>query len=421
MNSTAPNVLTVLGLALDFAEQGLAPDAYTLLTHCDLICGFPATLAALQKQNPDLAARQRFFSLTLPLEPCFADLEARRAQGQRIVLVAGGDPLFYGLGSTLTRYFSPEKLQILPQLSALQLACARLGQPLHELEVLSLHGRDAWQQLDCALLGQKSLGVLLDAQHPIASVARHLWQKGCRNYQFHIFSNLGHADEGYAHLSVESAQNFATHGAVTLILKRQDLAPRPHLGLEEDALCATTGYTTSLAVRATALALLAIEPSDVFWDIGSGSGQVALEAASLTLRGAVYAVEEKQDRACAIEQRAQRLGACNLQVIQGLAPTCLTTLPDPQRIFVGGGLHGKTAQKLLDCLCQRLLPGGRLLISCVLFSSFERALNTFQDLRWPLRILQVQASEARPLAQNLHFQAENPVFLLCAERPFEEV
>ena len=413
---TLPNRLLVLGLAMGFEEHELAPAIQAYLNESDLICGFPATLAALKAQQAEKAATHKFWPLKLPLEPCLAELEKKRAQGLRLVLVAGGDPLFYGLGSTLTRFFPREKLHILPATSALQLACARLALPVQTLDVLSLHGHPGWQELDAALLRQKHLGVLLDAQHSPAGVAGHLREKGCQNYYLHICADLGRKSETITHCSVDEALSYQGQGQITLILECLERRARPHLGLEEHLLTEANGYASSLTVRSTALALLAVQAEDVFWDIGSGSGAVALEAASLALRGAVWAVEARQDRADAIVRRAQKLGACNLSVLQGKAPDCLAALPAPSRIFVGGGLSGNNAQKLLQSLCQRLRPGGRLVISCVLLASFQTSLEFCQGLRWPLRILQVQASEARPLANNLHFEAENPVFLLCTER-----
>lgn len=416
MKSADTNPLTVLGLAMGFEERGLSAQHEAMLACADHICGFPATLALLKKLPQTQTLIHKLLPLTLPLAACMSDLEEKRSQGQKIVCVAGGDPLFYGLGSTLTRYFPPEMLQILPAPSSLQLACARLALPVHEVDVLSLHGRQATIALSQALLTQKHLCLLLDDQHTAAFVARFLLLKGCHNYRLHIFCDLGRSRERAWHLSPEEARELELTGSVTVILECTEKHPRPYLGLEQEDIVDNMGYASSLSVRATALALLAVQPEDTIWDIGSGSGAVALEAASLARQGAVYAVEAQSDRASTIVRRAQKLGACHLEVIQGSAPDCLEDLPAPHKIFVGGGLSQDHGQKLLTALCQRLQPGGRLVISCVLFSTFQTCLNTLKTLRWPLRILQVQSSQARPLAHDLHFQAENPVFLLCAQR-----
>lgn len=144
---------------------------------------------------------------------------------------------------------------------------------------------------------------------------------------------------------------------------------------------------------------------------------MALEAAVLAHEGRVVAVERSAGRAMSIQENRRRFGAAILDVCLGQAPECLPSLPDPQRVFIGGGLSGEDAEDILGHVCHRLPPGGRLVASCVLLDTFCLCRRFLEGLDWPLEIMQIQASEARELAGDLHLAALNPVFLLAAQKP----
>ena len=147
---------------------------------------------------------------------------------------------------------------------------------------------------------------------------------------------------------------------------------RPHPGLLPAELRHEDGLLTKPAVRAAALALLRPEPRHTVWDLGAGSGSVALEAACLAHEGRVVAVERTPSRALDIQENRRRFGAASVDVCLGTVPQCLPRLPDPHRVFIGGGLSGDGAHNLLEQVCRRLLPGGRLVVSCILLDTLAR-------------------------------------------------
>ena len=247
-------------------------------------------------------------------------------------------------------------------------------------------------------------------------IARHLLDRGVDWFTAHVFERMGAPDEVH-HARALAETACARFGpACVLILDPTGTVRRPYLGID-DAELAVEGCFTRKPVRAAALALLGIGPRHVVWDLGAGSGAVSLEAAALAHEGRVIAVERDPDRAIGIQENRRRFGAATVEVCLGTAPDCLRDLPEPQRIFIGGGLSGPDGAVLLATACARLAPGGRLAATCVLLESFHRCREALQKRGWPVEILQIQSAEAQPLGAGSHLVARNPVFLLAGRKP----
>jgi precorrin-6Y C5,15-methyltransferase (decarboxylating) len=234
---------------------------------------------------------------------------------------------------------------------------------------------------------------------------------------------------------------------------REAARPWP-FGLSDNALARENDLLTKGPVRAAALAALGIEADHIVWDLGAGSGAVSLEAARLAWRGRVYAVERNPDRLALIRENRRLYGAANLEIIEGDMPGCLRrragdgspvetlfreaarqaggaadgserresagsiALPDPHRVFLGGGLGGdpETAGEILTLAWRALLPGGRLLADCILFSSLTRCRAVLQDLGAKTDVTCLQASVSVPLAGDIRLRGLNPVFLIVGEK-----
>ena len=321
----------VLILGLDCAQplrEGLAPARLRLIEQADVLCGGRRLLAAFD----DLPARQ--LPLTAPLEPVLARISHLRAGGKKVVVLADGDPLFYGIGTTLLRQLGPEAVRILPGVSSLQQACARLGLPWHDVICLSLHGRDDLTPLHTAVHRQRPISLLTDARMTPDLLARHLLDRGVDWFAMHVFEHMGSDGEQEHHLTLAEAAA-ARFGAVcTVLLTPAGEMRRPHPGLLPAELRHEDGLLTKPAVRAAALALLRPEPRHTVWDLGAGSGSVALEAACLAHEGRVVAVERTPSRALDIQENRRRFGAASVDVCLGTVPQCLPRLP---------GLHRRRA------------------------------------------------------------------------------
>lgn len=434
-----PSPITVLGLDCG-RPRGLASltaEQKLLLHKADVICGGRQILHDLTGHAPEdgpggtapgpdgEAARQetlnaRLLPLSTPLEPVITRLSQMRAAGERVIMLADGDPLLFGIGGTLVRLLGQDAVELVPAVSSLQQACARLALPWHRVICLSLHGRDDLGPLNAAVSKNAPLCVLTDARMSPDVLARHLLDRGVDWFTVHVFERMGAPDEQGSHLSMAQAAGGVFGPACTLVLVPGDAPRRTRLGLNAGELAVDRGLISKKPVRAAALALLQIEPHHVVWDVGSGSGAVALEATVLAHEGRVVAVERSVGRAMSIQENRRRFGAATLDVRLGQAPECLPSLPDPHRVFVGGGLSGEDGEDILGHVCLRLPPGGRVVASCVLLDTLCLCRRFFERLGWPVEISQIQASEGRELGGDVHLAAMNPVFLLAAQKPAPE-
>lgn len=416
--------IVVLGLDCG-RPRGLAaltPCQQEMAAKADVICGGKALLeefAAPEADSPakDPALTARLLPLTLPLEPLLTRLSQLRATGKRVLVLADGDPLLFGIGATLARRLGPDSLLLLPAVSSLQQACARLALPWHRVVCLSLHGRDDLAPLNAAAGKDVPLCVLTDARMPPDVLARHLLDRGVDWFRTHIFERMGADDEIRSDLSLAEAAGQTFGPACTMLLVPESPPRRPCLGLETAQLATEKGLVSKKTVRAAALALLVIEPRHVVWDIGAGSGAVSLEAAVLAHEGRVVAVERSAGRAMSIQENRRRFGAAILDVRLGKAPECLASLPDPQRVFIGGGLSGEDGEDILHHVCRRLPEGGRVVASCVLLDTLFLCRRFLERLGWPVEIVQLSTAVGRELGSDVHLAAQNPVFLLLASKP----
>ncbi|MCH5277933.1 MAG: precorrin-6y C5,15-methyltransferase (decarboxylating) subunit CbiE [Desulfovibrionaceae bacterium] len=426
-----PPPITVIGLGLDDA---LRPEALRILRQAETLALPRRLLKRFQR------SKARLIPLSPPLEPALQALEEHRRQGRRCVVLADGDPLLYGIGASLARRLgtageTPDKaLRILPGLSALQTACARLALPWHDLRAVSLHGRTDWIPLAHAVLGGHPVGVYTDEARTPAHIARFLLERGVDWYRMAVAADLETPRECLRQVELHEAAGLTWAGGETVVLVPAGPARGPRLGLDESALVADAGLFTKAPVRAAALSLLGLTPDATLWDIGAGSGAVALEAAALVPRGRVFAVERQPDRVLCIQENRRRLGAPHLDIVQDSAPAGLDALPDPDAIFVGGGLSSgpaihacetscpapeADAAPLLNILLERLKAGGTLVAACSLLSSLRTLTGYLESRGLPCELTQIQAAVSSPLAGSLTLKAHNPIMLVRTRKARE--
>ncbi|WMW66828.1 precorrin-6y C5,15-methyltransferase (decarboxylating) subunit CbiE [Nitratidesulfovibrio liaohensis] len=394
------------------------------------------------------------------LDAALQAMDACRARGLRVAVLADGDPLFFGIGARLAGHFGPEALRVLPAASCLQQAAARLALPWQDARCVSLHGRNDYRPLASALRRALHEGVpvcvLTDGHNTPGAIARFLIERGVTGLRLHAFADMGSPDERHVafalpHDTTRMKEQVAAVGergepdkrdelddldelggnCTVLLVPRAAPAPSPHapigrsalpvLGIPDQDFAMQARLITKWPVRAAGLAALRIAPGHTVWDLGAGSGAVSVEAAALARDGLVVAVERDPARVALIEQNRRRFRAPNLHVVHAELPGCPDDLPDPDRIFMGGGLsgegHSPQADPLLDAVCRRLPPGGRLVVHCVLLGTLERVRAALVRHRWPAEVACIQASEAVPLLGDLRLAAMNPVFIVAATQP----
>ncbi len=390
------------------SPEDLTPKVREILREAQVLVGGRRLLDYF----PDHPAQQ--ILLGKDPEAALAQLPALAAR-LRVVVLASGDPNFYGIGPLVVKVMGADRVIIHPNVTAVQAACARLKLPWQDAVVTSLHGR-TWAPLAAAL--NRAAGKLIvytDPEHNPAAIARFLLARGDSEARLCVLEDLGRKTERLTWLSPAEAQarEFSPLNLVVILPAAGDKpAPaRLHLGLPEAALVHQGGLITKTEVRAVALAKLELFPGLTLWDVGAGCGSVGLEASLLLPGGQIFAVEQDQARADQIRVNAEKFGVMNLQAVCGHAPECLAPLPDPHRVFLGGG--GRDLPEILQEVTGRLTAGGRLVLTATLLETLETARTVLAAAAWQIDLTQLQVSRSRPLAGGNYLQALNPVWIVA--------
>lgn len=302
-----------------------------------------------------------------PLRPAVPGLLAAHA-GSRIAVLASGDPMFYGIGRALTEVLGTGGPRILPHPSSVSYACARIGWPVEDTEVVTLVGRPAARLAAALHHGRRVLVLSADATTP-AAVAGLLREQGFGPSRLRVLEQLGGADEAclegtadqWPHPPGDPLNVIAIDCLRTPEALRLGAVPGlPDAAYEHD------GQLTKRHIRAATLGVLAPAPGELLWDVGGGSGSIAIEWMRTHPSCRAITVERDPERARRITHNADRLGVPALRVVTGPAPGNLDRLPAPDAVFIGGGL---TVPGLLDACWDALPPGGRLVANTVTLES----------------------------------------------------
>lgn len=378
--------LDLVGIGED-GLAGLGEVARELVLRAEVLVGGRRHLALL----PETGAERIIWRS--PLADSFIDIEARA--GRRIVVLASGDPLWYGVGRILRERLHGWVVRIHPQISAFQLACARLGWPVEEVASLSLHGRPMATLARWLQPGRRLLLLTSDGASPPA-IGRLLVAQGFGGSRAHVLAQLGgSAESTWSGTAAELAQaaRFADLNVVAVELVAspgsRPLSVAP--GLPDDAF-EHDGTITKAEVRAATLSALAPMAGLLLWDVGAGAGSVAIEWLRLEPAARAIAIEARADRAASLRRNAERLGVPGLVVVEGRAPAVLAGLDEPDRIFLGGGV---ATAGLIEHLRDRLKFGGRLVANAVTVEGEARLAAFAERHGGMLRRIAVQRAEDR--------------------------
>jgi precorrin-6Y C5,15-methyltransferase (decarboxylating) len=407
-------VIPVQVVGLGMSPDDLTPRALNIIQGAQVLVGGKRLLAYF----PDHPAEKLI--LGKDPESTIGKLP-ELAHDRRVVVLASGDPNFYGIGPLVVRILGPENVTLHPNLTAVQAAAARLKVPWHESRVVSLHGR-GWEALEAALNEPGPLFIYTDPVHTPGAIAQRLLDQGRTQVRLCVLEDLGAATEHLTWMDLEEAAG-RTFSPLNMVMLKQgalqeDLsctASGLHLGMPEEAYSPERGLITKAEVRAVVLAKLALYPGQVLWDVGAGSGSVGLEASLLLGQGRILAVEKKPGRAAQIAANRDKFQVANLEVICGQAPECLANLPDPDRVFMGGG--GKNLADILREALRRLRPQGLVVLSATLLETLEEARRVLLQENWLVDVIQIQVSRKQPLSEGSYFKALNPVWIVTGSAP----
>ena len=338
---------------------------------------------------------------------------------KRVVVLASGDPLFFGIGALLIRSLGRDRVRVYPNITSVAAAFARIGEPWGTVRVVSLHGREGEGPLQAALMESETVAVLTDPNWTPARLADHLMAGGHSDLSMAVLEQLGAPEERVRWMAPADAAAGTFEEPNLVVLKRPAEArplPGVHPGMPESAFAHQRGLITKAEVRAVTLAKLRLDADDLtFWDLGAGSGAVSVEAARLLRRGRVIAVEKDPDRRADIDANRRRYGMTRIEIVDARLPDGMDALPTPDRVFVGGG--GADLGAIINTAADRLRPGGTLVMNTVLLASLSTGLGILTDRGWTPEVVQVQISRSHPMPHDLRLVAHNPVFILSGTKP----
>jgi len=328
----------------------------------------------------------------------------RGFKGRRVVVLATGDPLWFSVGARIGRAIDPAEIVYHPQLSAFQLAAARMGWSLADVETLTVHGRPVEQMIAFIQPGARLLILTTGAQTP-AQIAGFLTERGFGGSKMTVLAAMGGEREarfdGIAQDWNHTVPAFNTLAVDCVAAPDAALLPRVP-GLADDMFC-HDGTMTKQEVRAATLAKLMPMRGALLWDIGCGCGSVAVE----WMRAARYAraigIEPRADRRAMAAANALALGTPRLELIEGQVPEALTGLAAPDAVFIGGGLSIET----FDAAWEALRPLGRLVCNAVTLES-EAVLIALHKAHGG-QLVKLQVNRAEPVGNLTGWRPLMPV------------
>jgi precorrin-6Y C5,15-methyltransferase (decarboxylating) len=353
--------VTVVGIGAD-GWDGLSPAARRAIEAAEVLRGSARQLSLVPATVP--AERVPWPS---PLAPALRGMSTAHP-GRRVVVLASGDPMFSGIGTSLVRLLGPAAVEVVPHPSSVTLACARLGWAVEETTVVSVVGRPIELLAPHATPGRRLLVLGSDTATP-AEVASRLASWGYGASRLIALAQLGGPDERrFTGLAGDWPHAETDPLVITAVEVVADpgTVPLPTVpGLPDDAY-ASDGQLTKRDVRAVTLSRLAPLPGQLLWDVGAGAGSIGIEWMRVHPSCRAIAVESHPERAHRIGLNAARLGVPDLQVVEGTAPDALLGLPGPAAVFIGGGA---TVPGVLETCWDALAPGGRLVVNAVTVQS----------------------------------------------------
>jgi precorrin-6Y C5,15-methyltransferase (decarboxylating) len=353
-----------------------------------------------------------------------------------LVLLASGDPLFFGIGRRMITELGAENIEILPDLSSMQVAFSRVNIAWDDAFFISLHGgpdigkRRAlpYEVKDIPQLLEQSgkMGILTDKENSPVVIAQVL-QSAFRNSKsaivLYVCEHLGYDDEKVISGTPDEISRMSFRDPNVVIIQRTEdrgqstddkkQKSETRFGLREEEILHDRGLITKDEVRAVTIHKLRLPRSGVLWDIGAGSGSVSIEAARLMPNLRVFAVEKDQERINTIKENVKRFSIGNMQIGHGSAPEALANLPAPDRVFIGGsgGNLGDIVKHISG-----VMASGIVVINAATLETLQEAMAGLEAHGFAVDVSEISVSRSKVIAGKRLMSALNPVFIVKGER-----
>lgn len=339
-------------------------------------------------------------------------VECLKSKNKNTVVLASGDPLFYGIGGYLSKKLDAE---IYPNVSSIQLAFAKMGERWQDAAFISVHGR-SMKGLAQKIDGTDKVALLTDDTNTPAQIAEYLLEYGMVEYEMFVAENLGEETErtGWYKLKELVAKAFSPLNIV--VLKRVSASPAWTIGIEDEEFFQRKpekGLITKKEIRTLSIAALKLRENSTVWDIGTCTGSLAIEAARIAREGKVFAIEKNEADLGNCYENMKKFRT-DFTVVHGKAPDHLHEFKDPDAVFIGG--TAGSMDPILEICCKRLKENGRIVVNAVTIENLYEAVNGFKKYGFKIDITLCQISRSKPILNLTRCDALNPIYIITGKR-----
>lgn len=390
----------------DNGQESLLPQYRQWIADCEVLVGGERVLEFFPS----------FTGEKIVIKGGLSTLVEKLAQETRkTVILASGDPLFYGIGGYLAKKLT---IEVYPYMSSIQLAFSKMGESWQDAYVTSIHGRPI-KGLAQRIDGKKKVALLTDADNNPNALARYLKHFGMTEYRAFVAENLQGIDEKFGWYSLDEMEE-GQFSSLNVVILQQTSAPKRYaLGIDDEEFSQRKpdkGLITKKEIRVLSLQAMQLQKDSTIWDVGTCTGSMAIEAGKLAPEGQVYAVEKNAPDLENCLQNQQKFRV-DLTAIHSKAPAGLEQFPDPDAIFIGG--TGGEMVELLQLCCARLKPNGRIVLNAATIENLYKAVEAFKACGFAVEILQAQLARSKPILDMTRFVPLNPIYIISAYRKEE--
>ncbi|KAA3600522.1 MAG: precorrin-6y C5,15-methyltransferase (decarboxylating) subunit CbiE [Candidatus Scalindua sp. AMX11] len=362
-----------------------------------------------------------FEGLKIPFQGKLPDVIDRLEElsfENNIVILASGDPMFYGVGGLIVKKFGLDHVDVITHPSSIQIAFSRIGITWHDALIISLQ-EPSRAGFITKIQASSKVGILTDPEQSPQELAKHMITYNETDWQAWVCENLGGVDERFRCFTIEELSRVDDTAPLNvLILLRKDgdkSLPPTIANLHEDAFAKQIphkGLITKREIRTLSIVSLGLNRKSVVWDIGTAAGSVAIEAAKIAFDGHVYAVDVASECIKVARENAIRHKVDNIDIVEGLAPVAIMDWPAPDAVFIGGSKGNM--REILDVSLEKLTPYGRCVVTAIAVETVQETYQYFKDCGWDTEMIVVNIARSVPLAQYHRYEALSPIHIFTA-------
>lgn len=410
----AASKVEIIGIGDDGLE-GLTAAARAVVEQAEILIGSRQSLEAV-------SGKAERVEIGTDLDAVVRTIES--AGKKRVVVLATGDPLFYGTARYLCDRLGKDRFEVRPHVSSMQLAFARVKESWDDAYLTNLAAQPLEYVVEKARTAAK-VGLFTTEAAPPKAVAQALLDRKIDYFTAYVCENLGSPDECVTQgsLAEVAGQDFSPLN-VLILVRKPNVPDRPVtmigrklFGNPDESFLQSQpkrGLLTPAEVRAVALSLLDVGPTSTVWDVGAGSGSVAIEAAQIAAGGRVFAIEMDPEDYALIASNAERFAVTNLMPILGKAPEAWSGLPPPDAVFVGG--TGRQVRRIVELAFEQLRAGGRLVANVGSVENLAEVREVLLPKAQDTQVLMINLARGNDQLERLHFEAMHPTFLVSAKK-----